>query len=66
MSVFQILAQCVGSRKMADTIIRELEGRGYHITLYKRPVDPEWQPLTHEAIEERNVPEIHPFEDDGA
>ena len=66
MSVLDIISQCVGSRKIADNIIRELQGRGYHITLYKRPVDPEWQPLTHDVHEERNVPEIHPFEDDGA
>ena len=66
MSVMEILSQCVGSRKMADTILRELAGRGYHIVLYKRPVDPEWQPLTHEIQHEHNVPEVHPFEDDGA
>ena len=68
MSVLQILSSlpCINSRKIARTLILELEGRGYHIVLYKRPVDPEWQPLTHETVEERNVPEIHPFEDDGS
>ena len=38
MSVLEIISQCVGSRKTADTIIKELAGRGYAITLYRRPV----------------------------
>jgi hypothetical protein len=55
MTVRAILAECIGSRNIADTVIARLAERGYAISLYKRPVDPEWQPATT-AVEVNSLP----------
>ena len=50
MTVRDILIEAIGSSNIADTVIGRLAERGYAISLYKRPVDPEWIP---------NAPEGH-------
>ena len=66
MSVLEVLSSlpCLGSRKLADTVLRELEGRGYAVTLYRRPPRAPSPPLPaapEGIIGEINVPDVNPL-----
>ena len=62
MSILEVLAAipCVNSLKRADTIIRELNAKGYAIAVYKKVPEP--FPLAPEghlgAVNEINVPAV--------
>ena len=66
MSVLDILAAipCINSRKVADTIMRELAGKGYAITLYRRAPDQEYPHAPEGHIGEINVPPVCPLPDE--